>query len=661
MRRADFWLTIAVVVAAIAAAVMMFWGYYQNPELLWRGDPSDRSNHFGLGLNLALAVRNLDPGWFWYELEAARLWPPLHGLVLSMVLLIGGLDARLGVVPSLIGWTVTVVLTWVISRQFFRDPIVSVFAASVSIIFAFASPSFRLLATDVMLECLGSALTALAVYLYMRTYTPTPSKTTWRLLAVTLTLLFFEKYNYWGLTFIALALTQVTQNREEWTTYAREWWRRRSAILAVIARDPAVLASLVVLCFILFVYWRGPQPLEVFGRRISVYPPQNPLTIAYAILFVRLTVAWFRYRRSLDTAQGIPGRAILYWHLLPIAVSLLTPGRLSWLLWDVGPMNTFYEAHDPLSGLIEYAHGIGDGFTVTPWAAALAVLLTLVAFVQRHRFAPQYQAIFLLVVVCTVLLILHPNHQGRFLASWAFAIWITAGTGAGLVFQWATRRVNNQRVRAATALCLAGALAGGTVLTKPAWVSAAAIAHQTKGPTEFDLLPAFLPYVVGSSTVAFLPEAHGVTSFLIWNAEMQCRCHIRTDSPGRLNDATHDEVVQRVLDMTRDTDSDVVVGVFFPGNAVPNDWLLEAMNSQDRFHLAARTAVPSHNGEIVVWHAGPKRLVDIVGAVSEIAKDESKWNVARTTEMVETCFASRDYNEGRSAFMEKRNPVFTGT
>jgi len=47
--------------------------------------------------------------------------------------------------------------------------------------------------------------------------------------------------------------------------------------------------------------------------------------------------------------------------------------------------------------------------------------------------------------------------------------------------------------------------------------------------------------------------------------------------------------------------------------------------------------------------------------IGEVVKDETKRNLARADEMVKQCFESRDYTEGRRAFMEKRRPVFTGT
>ena len=57
----------------------------------------------------------------------------------------------------------------------------------------------------------------------------------------------------------------------------------------------------------------------------------------------------------------------------------------------------------------------------------------------------------------------------------------------------------------------------------------------------------------------------------------------------------------------------------------------------------------------------PLTIKAVKVTVGEIMKDESKKNIARSAEMVEQCFASRDYTEGRTAFMEKRKPVFTGT
>jgi enoyl-CoA hydratase/carnithine racemase len=56
----------------------------------------------------------------------------------------------------------------------------------------------------------------------------------------------------------------------------------------------------------------------------------------------------------------------------------------------------------------------------------------------------------------------------------------------------------------------------------------------------------------------------------------------------------------------------------------------------------------------------PLTIKAVKFTVGEILKDESKRDVAQVNELVEQCFASRDYSEGRTAFMEKRKPVFTG-
>ncbi|MGH8704591.1 MAG: enoyl-CoA hydratase [Burkholderiales bacterium] len=47
-------------------------------------------------------------------------------------------------------------------------------------------------------------------------------------------------------------------------------------------------------------------------------------------------------------------------------------------------------------------------------------------------------------------------------------------------------------------------------------------------------------------------------------------------------------------------------------------------------------------------------------AVQQALKDPAERDMAAAMKMVEACFASADHKEGRSAFMEKRKPVFRG-
>jgi enoyl-CoA hydratase/carnithine racemase len=56
----------------------------------------------------------------------------------------------------------------------------------------------------------------------------------------------------------------------------------------------------------------------------------------------------------------------------------------------------------------------------------------------------------------------------------------------------------------------------------------------------------------------------------------------------------------------------------------------------------------------------PLTIASVKFIVGELLKDESGRDLARCTNLVQRCFLSSDYEEGRKAFMEKRSPVFTG-
>lgn len=600
-----------VLAAAIGTAGLIFADYYGAPDLLWRGFHHDRNSHYSFGLDLALAVRTFDPAWFFGELEKAKVWPPLHGLVLSAVLLIGGIDHRLGIVPSLIGWVMTIAFVWLIARRLFTDRHSGLFAAAVATIFTAASPTFRLISTDVMLEGLGAGLSAAGLWAYLHAEAKPDSRGRWRLLALLLTLLFFHKGNYWGLLIAPLAIAYASEHWSRIVAAARPVWAaiRGQAVLRATAGSPLLILAAAVAGLVAFLYAQGPTELELFGRSVSLYPPENLTTAAYALAFAWWSLTWWRHRTAIDRTLGVAGRALLYWHLTPVAISFLLPHRLSKFLWFVGPANNTDPNSGPWQGLQFYWATFADGFHLAPWLAALVVVLALIGATAIPKLPPGARAVFLFALLAWIGVIIHPQHQGRFMSTWVFAVWICAGTGAG-VLQSLTGRWLTPLQRGALATVLAIGLLSVNLLTPMPKAASVYALQAATGPSDLELIRPYIAELDGAHEVAVF-TTFGMSKLFAWVLRERCRCHVLVPDPFLAGVASRaaarDAMAARIAQST----ADVVLIIDAPRSREESPsvgWvhakmvgIVDTMADQTRYVRDASYALPIGDATATIW------------------------------------------------------------
>jgi hypothetical protein len=606
------WALLALVgVVASGFAGMMFAGHLANAELLWRGVYHDRNSHLLRGIDYALALGSFDLLWFISALDRARVWPPLHGLVLSGVLLVGGIDHRLGILPSLIGWTVTVVCVWMIARWLYTDRVQGICAGAVAVTLTVASPSLRLLGTDVMLEGLGSALSALSILQFMRASAEPGDSRRWRLLALTLCALFLEKTNYWGLVVAGLALSALMDDWAGWRARARRWLGgiKDGALAHDAARHPLLIASVLVAAVTVAIYWRGPTVVSLLGREVRLYPPGNLTTLAYALLFAWGALQWRRHRTEIDAALGVPGRALFYWHAVPVAISFLIPKRLASFLWFVGPTNSPVPGLDPLRGLAVYWSGFSEGFHVSVSMAALVLALALVGAVHAAQLPQGARAVFALPLVSFVLLILHPHQQSRYLGSWVFAVWIAAGVGTAVIVCRLAHSIG-ARARAVLATLAVAAVIAANASTAPSLAAYRHAIYPTQGVTDIDLVRPYIHELDGVGSVMFV-TTFGSTDLFPWVLHERCRCKVEVTHPWisgltsrrqardvmaqRVNETKAERIV--LIDAPLSTNQVMALGWTYEVMA----GVVDAMNEQSRFERTASYAIQQHGAFVSIW------------------------------------------------------------
>lgn len=462
-----FWAGLVLVaVAAVGSAAFVFQHHAAHERGLWVSPTNDRNANYRYSLQLAADLRAGDIPSLVSDFDKGSIvWPPLHGVLLALFLLIVPGQPTLVVVPSLIGWVGAAVFAYLTGNRAVRSfgPLAGLVAATLVL----GTPTFRGYAADCMLECLGCCLTFAVLHAYLRwEQDRTARSVAW--LGLALTLLFFEKYNYWVLTVLACGSAHLLIHRWEWWDIGRRAFvgRRWGKWLLAQLWHPLTYAIALAggLCIAAAV--NGDFDLPLGGWVIPVRGTNTLLTITYALVLLRFTLWWWTGGRHIVRELIGPQRySLVYWHMTPILLWFLIPLRLPKFIWFLSPSNAPTEDTGGFAGGVQFywqvftAHyAVGEPFLWTALVLGAVGVLSLLAF---RPFRVAGWVVVLYAVVTTLLTLKHPNHQPRYLFTAAAGLWVVAGVGGA----WAASHASRVRPWAGWAVA-------ATVLAAVGWAVA---------------------------------------------------------------------------------------------------------------------------------------------------------------------------------------------
>jgi hypothetical protein len=609
-KRAAPWI---VGIVAVALGLSLYANFREHARQLWYMLCHDRSAHYVLGLNLALDLRTGNLLGLLHHLDGARVWGPVHGILLALIELGAGLDYRLGVLPSLCAWMATIVLGFLVTRRLL--PHGGTAAGVLAALFIALSPAHRAFATDIMLESMGAALTVLCLLLYLQTVQDeAPHRG--RRLGLALTVLFLTKSNYWLLVVIGLTAGECLRQRQWCFALGRQaipFLRRRQLWLSLLV-NPWNILTAALIGSALAIVKLGGMTLHVGRYEVSVLHPHNLVYAAFVLVFVRAVLWWRRHAIGQALLSYPVVRDVLYWHCWPVACYFLLPKRLGYFLWFVSPANALpgQEAFALGNGVAFYFHALQQDYHVFGWTyfVVLAALGLAVLGLLKWRAGAGTVVCFLALAFLATSQ--HPVLKNRHVHSWVAVLWVVGA--AGLVHTLvATAR---QRATAANvvAACLAVAVVGGH------WSHWLAPGRAEEGGLRPELISAlyipetYLPALQEARSPTVLANVYS-PPFLSWTyQEMLGRRKIATEIKGF--SATQPDVnAVRTWAQTTTSDALVLIEVprdsqFFstPRSNLDLSVLRGFLTSHNTgFELTQEWTLPEQV-RITMWTKGPARL-----------------------------------------------------
>lgn len=412
--------------AAMVAGVTIAWLPFRPLLPRW-----DHAAHLLAGWTDAHYLVALRPGSLVWDVWSQSLWPPGHALFQLPFFALTGGHAAAGPLSSLVAFILlglTAAATLVVDRPGRPWP-----AAAIVVLFVATSPFVLAYASVAMMEILGLLAHAAAVLCYAW-YDRRRTAATASAFALSLTVVFFVKYNYFVLLGVPL-LAHEYLRRTARLSVASRLQQLRVLVTALAATPTAVLVG-VYLCFAMVIHLTGGFAFDLGGRRVAVR------TIGYSahpVLYAVLLRLWYLHRHGrLDwdrlTAADPRIRPLLVYFALPVTVWLASPYPNH--IKDIANLliNTPMGSPTAALGLRASPDAVATDYFAAPWLLAVALGGFTVAIATWRTQSTLIRLCVLAAVLQFAMVTVHPTRDPRFLATALLPLWLASASvlGAGL-------------------------------------------------------------------------------------------------------------------------------------------------------------------------------------------------------------------------------------
>jgi hypothetical protein len=398
-----------------------------------------------------------------WDLWLQGYWPPMLSIFQVPFYLVLGGTITSGLRSTLAAFALAGLVGCVLLWRLWK--IGAVVAASVFLALLISSPYLLAYASVTMTETLG-ALVQLVVLLSYQWHRERQTTSSARLFAISLTLLFFTKYNYFVLLVVPLVLHEWFDRTSHWTSTARIasfriWARRASSSWTVRLVAAYGIGLLIVLA-------TGGFDAHVLGKRISVHTIGNS---GYAVVYLLLGRLWYLHHRGrIDWTHAIAidplVRPLLTWFVLPVTIWLASPYPNHIRDFTNLVINRPVGESSVEAGLTTYIDALRTTYFYSVWVLIAVIAVFAFACVKYREQPPVIQWLVVAVPLQIFAIAIHQTRFPRFLLLTVVQLCFVASSEIGRWFV-GRRRLGVGANPVAAIVLVAGVFAARSVVAEP--------------------------------------------------------------------------------------------------------------------------------------------------------------------------------------------------